>query len=268
PLSAHVEATAHFAAALHCAHWGQSGSIVSFHCHEAARQSPETAQVMRAYLELQTRRAPTWACAAAEKLSATATPFLRGYILQHQNKLFDPVLLPAIAGALEENGIPSFAFLETLRKEERSLTERPRDLLDPYHRASWADLDWLEWPTHFRRAYTSTSRYAWVSRTPRKVAFELTCRRPGAAGPGDCHLLINGTRVSHLSLTPGWSTTRFTAPPGLVQPGVNWLEIHWPLDLPAGEKAIEHIALEHEHGRFVPLMPVFAEIFSLTAVQR
>jgi hypothetical protein len=264
--SVRIGAAAHFAAALHCAHWGQSYPVVSFHCQEAARQSPEIAQAMRVYLELQTRRAPTWACAAVEGLAA-APFFLRGYILQHQAKLFDPMLLPAIAEALEKNGLPSVAFLDGLRKEERSLSERPRDLLDPYHRASWADLDWLEWPTHFRRAYSPVSRYPWVSRTPREVSFELTCRRTDAADPGECELRINGTRVARLPLTPEWSTLRFSAPADLVQAGVNWLEIHWPLDPPGGAEAIERIALDHEMGRFIPLLPVFAEISSLSAVQ-
>ena len=264
-----LEAVAHFVAALHSAHWGQSSPFVSYLCREAARRSPETARVMRAYLEIQTRRVPTWAATAAEELQDDATPFLRGYIQQNnQAKLFDPVLLPAIAGALEESGLPSIAFLERLREEERSLSGRPRDLLDPFHRSSWADLDWLEWPSHFRRAYSPASRYPWVSREPRETAFVLTCRRSGAAPAGELQVRINGTALAGFPLTPDWSTCRFTAPSGLVRHGVNWLEIGWPLELPGGEEEIEHIAREHEHGRYVPLLPVFAEISSLTAVQR
>jgi hypothetical protein len=266
--SVRLEAAACFAAALHSAHWGQSSSIVSYLCREAARRSPEIARVMRAYLEIQTRRAPTWAATAAEGLHDDATPFLRGYIQHHQTKLFDPVLLPAIAGALEESGLPSIAFLDQLRQEERSLSSRPRDLLDPFHRSSWADLDWLEWPSHFRRAYSPASRYPWVSREPRETAFVLTCRRSGAAPAGELQVRINGTPLAGFPLTANWSTCRFTAPPGLVRRGVNWLEIGWPLELPGGEEEIEHVAREHELGRYVPLLPVFAEISSLTAVQR
>jgi hypothetical protein len=55
---------------------------------------------------------------------------------------------------------------------------------------------------------------------------------------------------------------------GLVREGTNWLEIDWPFELGSGAREIEHIALEHEHGRFVPLFPVFAEISSLTAAER
>jgi hypothetical protein len=267
PPSDELEAMAHFIGALHSAHWGQSSPFVSYLCHEAARRCPEIAQAMRAYLELQTRRAPIWACAAAERLVASASPFPLGYI-QNQARLFDPVLLPAIADALENNGLPSRAFLEELRKEERALSERPRDLLDPYHRASWMDLDWLEWPSHFRRAYSPVSRYPWVSRTQREVVFALTCRRTGENGPGECQVRINGTCIAHRPLSATWSTLHFSAPADLVQNGVNWLEIHWPLDLPDDREEIEHIALEHEHGRLVPLLPVFAEIFSLSAVQR
>ena len=264
-----VEAAAHFAAALHSAHWGQQGAVVAFYCREAARLSPEIARAMRAYLELQVRRAPAWACTAAEQLAEAATPVLRGYVLQHQGKLFDPVLLPAIAGALEESGLPSVDFLDALRREERSLDGRPRDLLDPYHRASWADLDWLEWPTHFRRAYAPKARYPWVSRTPRATDFALTCRRGGGAGAaaGECRVWINGSAVADLQLTGEWASLRFSAPAALVQAGVNWLEIDWPQDLAGGEAAIDHIAREHELGRFVPLLPVFAEISALTAVQ-
>lgn len=270
-LSTRIEATAHFGGAIHSAHWGQSSSFVSYLCHEAARRSPEVAYAMRVFLELQTRRTPAWACAAAERLSAFATSFLPGYIVhetQNQTKLFDSVLLSAIADALEDNGLPSRGFLEELRKEERALSNRPRDLLDPYYRASWMDLNWLEWPSHFHRAYTPTSRYPWVSRTQREVVFALTCRRTGANGcPGECKVRINGTCVAHHPLSATWSTLHFSAPAELVQSGVNWLEIDWPLDLPDSEQEIEHIALEHEHGRIVPLLPVFAEISSLSAVQ-
>lgn len=270
PLPDRIEAMAHFVGALHSAHWGQSSPFVSHLCHEAAQRSPEVARAMRAYLELQTRRTPTWACAAVEELFTFGSSFLPRYIVQepqNQIKLFDPILLPVIANALEDNGLPSLCFLEELRKEERALSDRPRDLLDPYHRASWMDLDWLEWPSHFRRAYASTSRYPWVSRTQREVAFALTCRRRVADGPGECRVRINGTCVAHRPLTPAWSTLYFSAPAHLVQSGVNWLEIDWPLDLPGGEEEIEHIALEHEHGRLIPLLPVFAEISSLSAVQ-
>lgn len=265
--SRYLEATAHFVAALHSAHGGQSTPFVSYLCHEAARQSPEVAQAMRECLEVRTLRVPIWACAAFERLSAIATPLLQGYIL-NSPKLFEPVLLPAIADALEKNGLPSLAFLDELRKNERSLSDRPRDLLDPYHRASLEDLDWLEWPTHFRRAYSPTSRYPWISRAPGEVVFVVNCRRMGAADPGECQVRINGTCVIRLPLTSEWSTLRFSAPGNLVQSGVNWLEIDWPIDLPGGEEEIEYIAREHEHGRFVPLLPVFAEISFLSAVQR
>jgi hypothetical protein len=267
--SLRLEAAAHFAGALHSAHWGQSGSAVPAMCREAAQRSPEIARVMRAYLEIQTRRVPTWAATAAERLRDDATPFLQGYILQHhQTKLFDPVLLPAIAGALEESGLPSLTFLDQLRREERSLSGRPRDLLDPFHRSSWADLDWLEGPTNFRRAYSPVSRYPWVSREPRETAFVLTCRQSGTAPAGELQARINGAALTGFPLTADWSTCRFTAPSGLVRSGVNWLEINWPLELPGGEEEIEHIASEHEHGRYVPLLPVFAEISCLSAVQR
>jgi hypothetical protein len=263
----YIEATTHFTAAIHSSYWGQSGSFVSYLCDEAARQSPEVAQAMRAYLEIQTRNAPIWTCSAFDRLSAVAPPFLRSYILRNP-KLFEPVLLPAIAEALEKNGLPSLVFLDELRQNERGLSDRPCDLLDSYYRATLEDLDWIEWPTHFQRAYSPISRYPWVSRVPREVTFTLNCRRTGATGPGECQVRINGTCVIPLPLTHEWSTFHFSASSNLVRSGVNWLEIEWPIDLPDGKEKIEHIAREHEHGRLFPLLPAFAEISSLTAVQR
>lgn len=267
PPSPHIEATAHFAGALHSSSWGQPSPFISYLCHEAARQSPEVAQAMRVFLEVQVLRAPTWACAASERLPVIATPFLARHIVGIP-KLFQPELLPAIADALEENGLPSLTFLEQLRKEERSLSDHPRDLLDSYYRPSLLDLGWPEWPNPIGRAYSPTSRYPWVSRTPREVAFKLNCRRMRAAGPGECQVRINGTCVIRFSLTSEWSTFRFSAPSDLVKNGVNWLEIDWPMDLPCGDEEIEHIAREHEHGRILPLRPIFAEISLLTAVER
>lgn len=266
PPSHQIEAAAHFAAALHSSYYGsQSGSFISYLCHEAARRSSEVAQAMRAYLELQTRIAPIWACSGLDRFLAATPPFLQRYVLRNQ-KLFGPVLLPAIADALEKNGLPSLAFLDELRKDEMSLSGRPRDLLSPYHRASLEDLDWLEWP-RFQRAYSPTSRYPWVSRAPREVIFTLNCRWAGATGQGEGQVRINDVCVVRLPLTPQWSTHRFSAPAHLVRSGVNWLEIDWPFDLPDEEKEIRHIAREHEHGRVIPLLPAFAEISSLTAVQ-
>lgn len=264
--SPHLEATAHFAAALHSSCWGQSNPFISYLCHEAARQSDEVAQAMWEYLEVQTRRAPTWACAAFERLSSVATPFLRSYIL-HNPKLFQPVLLPAIADALEKNGLPALAFLDELRKKERSVSDHPLDLLDPYHRSSLSDLD-FEWPPYFRRAYSPTSRYPWVSCAPRDTDFTLNCRQRGGTNPGECQVRINGTCVIRLPLTHEWNTLRFSAPGNLVQSGVNWLEIEWPVNLQDGEEEIGHIAREYELGRFVPLLPTFAEISFLSVVQR
>ncbi|HEX6903343.1 MAG TPA: hypothetical protein VF789_26740 [Thermoanaerobaculia bacterium] len=266
PPSPEIEATAHFVAALQSSHEGQPTSFVSYLCHEAVRRSPAVAPVMREFLEVRARRAPTWACTAFQRLSAIAAPFLQRYVLLSP-KLFEAVLLPAVADTLEKNDLPSLTFLEELRKSERSLTDRPSDLLDPYYRESLRDLDWLEWPPQFRRAYSPTSRYPWVSRSPREVAFTLNCRRTGANNPGECQVRINGTCVTCLPLTHEWSTFRFSAPGNLVRSGVNWLEIDWPLDLPSGEDEIEYVACEHEHGRFVPLLPAFAEISFLTAVQ-
>jgi hypothetical protein len=70
------------------------------------------------------------------------------------------------------------------------------------------------------------------------------------------------------SRPPEWSTFRFSVAADLVRSGVNGLEILWPSELADGREEIEQIACDLEHGRPIALLPVFAEIFSLTAVER
>ncbi len=118
------------------------------------------------------------------------------------------------------------------------------------------------------RPLPPTSRYPWVSCAPRDTDFTLNCRQRGGTNPGECQVRINGTCVIRLPLTSEWNTLRFSAPGNLVQSGVNWLEIEWPVNLQDGEEEIGHAAREHEDGRFAPLLPTFAEISSLSVVQR
>jgi hypothetical protein len=56
-----LEAEAHFAAAVHNAHWGQAYNVVRRLCDEALRQNPGIAEALRCYLDFLARRAPAWA---------------------------------------------------------------------------------------------------------------------------------------------------------------------------------------------------------------
>lgn len=264
--SPRVEAEARFTAGVFNAHFGQTGPQMSFFLREAARLSPEVAGILWESLDLQVRRAPFWTRTAAARISqALRTAQLRDRILSPGRDFFHAELLAAIADVLEAEGRPARAFLDGLRRAERSLTEAPLDLLSPYNAESMADRNATWSDTHsFHRAYSPVSRFPWVCREPAGVAFALTCRRTTeTAAP--CEIRVNGTPMEEIAPGPGWTVFRFTAPSGVVQAGVNWLEIRWSLDLPPAEEQIAQAAGDLENGRPYTLVPVFAEIHSLTA---
>ena len=272
-----VEAEAHLAAAIHNAHWGQGYDVVHHHCRQAAT-SPEVARIMRDYLDLQVRRAPAWACAAAERLASRGASALSRFIFWTQqigeDKLFDEVVLDAIADALEEAGVPARTELADLRIAERGLEAgRGLDLLDPYNLPSLATRE-RRWAPHFYyRAYTLVSRFPLVSAGGDPAVLAVTYRQPGAVPTGDLldpddgagTLAINGTAVARLPMAASWATREALTPAGLLRRGVNWIELCWPLRLPPAAPAIEHQARQIEKGLPYCLLPVCGEIHSFTA---
>lgn len=262
-----VEAEARIAAAIHCAHWGQPYDIVRHHCDKAIEASPKAKDAMFYYLDLQVRAAPGWVCESAERMAELGIRSLRRYVLTYnQQKLFDEVLLNAIADALEAAGTPARAHLEQLRAQEQGLSaDRSIDLLDPLHRTSYADRNWLWWPGQYYRACSPVSRFPLVCDSAQPVALRLTCRRPGGKGPDGGSVWINGALLQELPATAVWKTYDLQVPGGLLREGVNTVEIRWPLELNRGDEEIDRVALTLEQGLPYQLLPVFGEIHSFRA---
>ena len=55
-----MDADAHFMAAVHCARWGQSAELLTWHCAEALRLSPGIIAKMKVYLDAFQRSSPPW----------------------------------------------------------------------------------------------------------------------------------------------------------------------------------------------------------------
>lgn len=286
-----VEAEAHFAAAIHNAHWGQAGEIVGHHCRLAAG-SPEVARMMRDYLDLQVGHAPDWASVAAERLSARGASALVRLApwreLFFEDKLFDAVLLDAVTAALdadadnepEEGAVPLRTRLLGLRLAERGLEPgRGLDLLDPYNLPSRAAREGLWYPHFYYRAYAPVSRFPLLVNGAARVALELTFRQhsgrcagdPAASGGGEeagdaGTLTVNGVALGPLPMSDRWTTRRFLAPATALRPGVNWLEVRWPLRFQPAAAALDEQARRIEKGLPYCLLSVCGEIHSFTAV--
>jgi hypothetical protein len=269
PPDAATEAEAYLAAAIHNAHWGQPHEIVRHWCDLALAASPGVARAMECYLDLQTRRAPVWACESFARLSTLGIRSLRRYVSTYsQGKLFDSVLLDAIAGALEDVGEPGHERLAALRRQERGVAPgRPVDFLDPYYRSSWADRSGLWWSSFFHRAYEPSSRFPLVCRSAAEpVVLELTWRTPAAGEGGEAGaVLVNGVPVADLRSGSRWITQRLALDTHLLREGINTIEIRWPIVLGPGEAGLERAAADLERGLPYLLLPAFAEVHSFRA---
>ncbi|MDY7095046.1 MAG: hypothetical protein SX243_18890 [Acidobacteriota bacterium] len=268
--AAEIVAQAHFGAAIHSAHWGQRQDVVLHHCRRALAASGAMKEVMQLYLDLQTRRAPVWMCTSAERLAKLPDFSLQRYIAKTHLKLFDGVLLGAMATALEEQGWSAEQSLLELRRSEVGLRPgRPVDLLDAYFAESWDDRErnWKskEGTPRFFRAHTSRSTFPLVvDDAGAEPVLELTLRTPRQ---GRVQVRLDGEVIAKLETGGEWRSWRLALAAHGLSPGVGELALLWNAGVADAVEALNRAADELEQGRFpVNLLPVFGELYSLRLV--
>lgn len=75
-------------------------------------------------------------------------------------------------------------------------------------------------------------------------------------------LRLNGTPVAEIPATNRWTTSTFSAPAQLVHPGLNHVEIGWPLPEWSVEEQKERVAECLEAGEVVEITPMFGLVHS------
>jgi hypothetical protein len=273
--SREVEGEARFAAAIHCAHFGQPYDIVHHCCLKAVEASGERlASIMVAYMEVATRRAPSWMCSAAERMAETETSCLHRYLRgAGELKLVDRVLFEAIVDVLRLAGTDRREWLLNLRCGEHAVAPGRRvNLLDRFYAPSWRHRDWVAWiwdrkrRYHYYRACESISAFSFICNLDDPISVRLTCRLVDSVeGKEPCVLSANGMELQSFSPTTTWATWTFSIPSDALQRGINSLEVHWPTKTIRGEEGIERAARDFERGLAPRLVPAFAAIHSLTA---
>jgi hypothetical protein len=258
------EGIAHFLAAIHNAHYGQSKEIVGYHCAQALERCHGTAGPMLEFVDSQLRPAERWMSASFETLSES--PAVRRYLAaadpRVMEKLADFALIETMVGTLEAAGISARARAAVLLQDDGA-PGRPVDLLEPRRRA-----------TTFRgrggyslgpervyvQALDTTSTFFFTRAAGGPIRCRLTCRLPG--GEGKVRVRMNGVPKSALAARRRWTTFEFTLP-GVV--GVNQIELDWPL-LPPPADSLERAARRLERGTYPDVLPVFGEVHAFTAV--
>ncbi|MFC7387136.1 hypothetical protein [Sphaerisporangium rhizosphaerae] len=118
----------------------------------------------------------------------------------------------------------------------------------------------------YLEATTQRTRLAFALGEARSGVLRLTYRLPGGGSAGGertppAMLTVNDIRLGALSPVSEWTTTAVEVPAAATRPGVNWVEIEWPVpdEGDAGRSAADAAALARR--MFPRVLPTFGELF-------
>jgi hypothetical protein len=273
-----IEAEASFLAAIHGAHWWQSYDVVRHFCARALSYSPQVAELMLNYIDLQNQKAlPLGMSEAEEQILHLGSALIHRYLFRYNDKRLDKVLLGAMVDALEEVGIGARARLKRLRREEHSVKLGEVDLLSYYYHSAAQqpqELEGLNWRGKYRlsyeiryfRAYWPESRFVFVGEAGSAVNLCLTCRLPKPApGEGKITIALNGEPQVEMTIGAEWSTWDITLPGEAVLDDLNEISVRWPMPEFQSAEALSQVAMRLCELKLPNFFPVFGEIHSFTA---
>lgn len=267
PARAHA-ATAHFLAAVHNAHYGQSAEIVTHHLARALELDGGVGERLREYLDYQTRTAPHWMCASYER--AAAVPELARYLevadTRLSSKLADHELREAAVRLLADAGTDVADWYEELLVAEHARPEV--DLLADANRAT----TFRErlghtpgGPRSYLVAYDLDSEFHLVLARPQDGLLTATWRLPdGEPATGTVEVFVNDAAVGAVELGGGWTTTRLDLPARLLRRGRNVVRLRWPLRALPGDELLAAAAECLERGALPDSLPGHGHVFALT----
>lgn len=259
------EATAHFLAAIHNAHYGQPEATVRQQLRAAVEADESVLALFADYLDYQVRTAPNWMCGSY--LRSADDPRFARYLVPGDGRLnsklgdhsFHEALLRELAA---HDPAASRRHLDLLRSERGG----EQDLLDDAHLASTFNERFGSWTgpqAAYHRAPLSPTRSTFVADPGTPMELSLTWRVPAAAS-GPTTVRLNGGEVTQVHLGTEWVTTDLVLEPGLLREGVNELHLEWPAELSGHDLVTEQAADRFECGEDVPGHPVFGHVADWT----
>jgi hypothetical protein len=267
PVRPEDEALAHLLAAIHNAHWGQGRDVVGYHARRAVELAPQSTDLLRAYVDAQSRGAEPWLTEAFDRL--TRAPNARRYMTtadpRHLGKLADFDLVDAVADALEAVGVPAREEVAKILRSEHGRAPRV-DLLDPRYRATTfrgRDGYSLGPQRAYHRALDLVSRFFLIRDDSEPLLLRVTARLP--AGEGDVHARVNGSTVATFAAGREWRNAEISVPADAVRPGLNRVDLRWPLLAPPSAKLLEKDARRLERGLYPEVLPAYGEVHAFTA---
>ena len=265
-VSDHVQAIAHFCAAIYNAHYGQGQDIIQYHCDKAISFSSDIKEVMVSYIDFSTRYAPTVLCRSFETLvqSGEMRQYENGFGLRHprNSKLMDQSLVDAIIKSLKADGTAIEKTVNDLRMEEHGLVDKV-DLLESYYSRNSYHEFFYDAEKIFLRARTIESDFLFIARNEDNITVRIVYRTPNNTNADkSIDILINNTpgNLIQLLVAENWISKSFVIDKRLLKNGVNQLTFVWPYgtspSIPKGSVTPELFSQL--------VFPVLADIYQLT----
>ncbi|MEK6276210.1 MAG: hypothetical protein AABM30_12895 [Actinomycetota bacterium] len=257
------EAAAHFLAAIHNAHYGQSYEVIRHHCSAALDLAPSVSGLMLGFLDYQHGYAEPWMCKSFDEVARR--PNVRRYLAPEgrrpMRRLADVILVEAIVDVLASHEIPL--------QEDGAPPGEPIDLLAGRHQSSTfrEEGGYTFGPKPaYRRFFGLVSAFQLRCAAPAPLRLRLTCRVPSANGQSPpVEVRVNGAAIGELPASATWATAELEVPGAEIRAGANRIEIAWPLLEPRWEEQLERAARSLERGVRPDVLPVFGEVHALTA---
>lgn len=263
-----VNAKAHFLAAIHNSHWGQSYDILYYHCCRALECSAEIAQSMVRYCDMVNRKCSNVLCRSFEGLLSTFRHTRHINAFRHPNnmKSMELTLIDAMQNALKQHGIDVSASVHELRLKEHVNTDTALNLLDSYYHITSYD----KFPgtkTAFFQARQPVSDFFFPGKADTSVKFTLTLRA-AVIGTGKVIIRVNDLLVAAIEVGRKWSDHSICLNAGGLIDGMNKLSIEWPIPENGGIARDEFavpLALSGIYSLLDAVYYVFAEIIHFKA---
>jgi hypothetical protein len=263
-VSANVNAVAHLLAAVYNGNWGQKIDLVRYHLRTALEFDRGIAHMMQLFLDLHIRRVPSSLSGSFEQLGempnmAAIIAFYSDYI---RDKFLNTNLVTEISNALEEVAIPTRSHIERLIVKEHSVKNRTVNLASTLYSIRSYSRFLVDLRPEFYKATERNTTFLLVCDKPEPLNFSLTMKVPNVSANKTISLRLNGTPIAEFAATDRWSTSTCSTPAALVHPGLNQVEINWPMPMWSDEKQKERIADSLEAGELVEIIPMFGLIHS------
>ncbi len=268
-----VEAEAMFLAAVHNAHNCQNYELIHHYCSTALKLAPELSEVMVKFAEVQARGISVFLSTSGEELIEMPWPSVQRHLFGQHEPQLDQKLTGAITASLRTIGIDISMSLNKIRKEARSISIRPTNLLESYYISSADQPQETQWTVpgtspyrqqDYYRAFSNKSRFFFIGDALCPTSLVLTFRLPNSLS-GIIEIRVNEEYQHQIPGDCEWKTWDILLDPSAIGEGVNELTIHWPTPTYPTSAALHLAADAIQQGMPPQLYCSFGDIHSFIA---